>query len=362
MDKWILHTTTGVTVDGSFWFSSHKFNGLFKLDLNSGKIEFVAFFPEEKISSESLHKKCFAYEQYLIFLPMLGDHIHIFDRVSHSFISPSYEVKVADKSFHRIADAVKIKNTIYVLPFNKNDDMLYIELDDFHVHKDALFCQELRKHLSADGYCALTRCNADQYNNICFSPHGTNLLAKWNVERRVFEFENHNSQSLFAAYYFADKWWLLEKRACQIVKHEDNVETVVPDAGKQSNYKLEACYKRIVEFNDYLIGLGMPGKIAVITDENLKCLNADIPNIAGLDFYDAIQAEDELWVFSGSQDDVIAVDKNFNIAHTFKLLFEDPEIITQISDRCIEERGSLAILNESELYSLSGFIDFVGGR
>ena len=64
-----VRTSSGTLLDNYIWFSNVCSNGLYRVNVDSKDIELVDFFPEEKIDARGLHKKSFAFEKKLFFIP-----------------------------------------------------------------------------------------------------------------------------------------------------------------------------------------------------------------------------------------------------------------------------------------------------
>lgn len=99
--------------DGGFWYSSCSFNGLFFQEIESGKIEFVGYFPEEEFWQENLYRRVILMDRELIFIPFHAKHISIYHLDYRCFTI--YSVPNA-KVMGKYVSAVLIDNEIYLFP------------------------------------------------------------------------------------------------------------------------------------------------------------------------------------------------------------------------------------------------------
>ena len=59
--------------------SSSIFNGLFRINMNTGECSCLRMFPTEKIFARRLHTKAFLYENKILFIPCSADYISVYD-------------------------------------------------------------------------------------------------------------------------------------------------------------------------------------------------------------------------------------------------------------------------------------------
>lgn len=64
-----------VIVDEDLWVSSAVDNGLYKINPNNSKCEFIRLFPNEKFKSGYIHSSAVKYESELFFIPFAGRYI-----------------------------------------------------------------------------------------------------------------------------------------------------------------------------------------------------------------------------------------------------------------------------------------------
>lgn len=100
--------------DEEIWFSGVEINGLFKQNIKSSKVEFIATFPKEDSIQDNLHSQIIEYNKNLYFIPLEGKGISIYDceRKNLRLVNCKY----ADKCF--FIKALKINDDIFLIPMN----------------------------------------------------------------------------------------------------------------------------------------------------------------------------------------------------------------------------------------------------
>lgn len=71
--------------DGILWMSEYYFNGLVKMDINTGEIIYVTEFPRESFEKKELHIGAVCFDSNIVFTPYVGTKIHIFNKKSRNF-------------------------------------------------------------------------------------------------------------------------------------------------------------------------------------------------------------------------------------------------------------------------------------
>ena len=94
-----------VEINGNIYFSNWFYNGLFKVEYETGKTTFLGYFNDEKLTEKNIHLEVFLEEQKIYFLPRRGRHIHIYD-LSDAFIQ-SIEIRKDSDEFDVIIDVMK---------------------------------------------------------------------------------------------------------------------------------------------------------------------------------------------------------------------------------------------------------------
>lgn len=69
------------------WFTASEFNGLFKMDANTYKVEFLGQFPDEEVEEHRLYKEIVENNGKLYFAPYNAQNIAVYDKEKSSFYS-----------------------------------------------------------------------------------------------------------------------------------------------------------------------------------------------------------------------------------------------------------------------------------
>lgn len=98
------------------WFANFMFNGLFKADINTGKVEFLGHFPKEALGTQRLHASIKKYKEQLIFTPAQGRYISIYNMKDNTFKT----IEVEDSKFKyagpKFAASVQFNEYIFMIP------------------------------------------------------------------------------------------------------------------------------------------------------------------------------------------------------------------------------------------------------
>ncbi len=81
-----------VQVENDLWFSANDFNGLCKVNIETGKTEYVAQFPDEYQNADRLYIKVFRSSNKLIFIPHSAQNIAIYELDRAKFVTISLKV------------------------------------------------------------------------------------------------------------------------------------------------------------------------------------------------------------------------------------------------------------------------------
>lgn len=140
-----------VEINGNIYFSNWFYNGLFKVEYETGKTTFLGYFNDEKLTEKNIHLEVFLEEQKIYFLPRRGRHIHIYD-LSDAFIQ-SIEIRKDSDEFDVIIDVMKQDNCLIFFPFKNKFPIKKLDMTTLKV-TDIDSKQKLRgKYLSKEKDC-----------------------------------------------------------------------------------------------------------------------------------------------------------------------------------------------------------------
>lgn len=101
-------------VEDAIWFSNIYFNGLEKINKETGKVEYIAKFPDGDIRCQWQHSSVVSVGQKLIFVPFRSEYIVTYDIKMNKFISIPLDLK--KKSDLYFFGACVYKQYVYMFP------------------------------------------------------------------------------------------------------------------------------------------------------------------------------------------------------------------------------------------------------
>lgn len=105
--------------DGEWiYFSGNEGNGLFRGDLKTGASQFLACFPDEPIhkNQKKLHANCVRYEDKVVFVPGMANHIAVYDLRSELLTSIELPpVEMTDTTKKKFVEAFVYQNYVYFI-------------------------------------------------------------------------------------------------------------------------------------------------------------------------------------------------------------------------------------------------------
>lgn len=93
-----------VEIDGYAYFSNWFYNGLFQVELKTGKTLFLGTFKEELENEFNVHWELLHWENLIYFLPRNGRHVHIYSPSDHSI--SAVETRKASEGFFRVGEVL----------------------------------------------------------------------------------------------------------------------------------------------------------------------------------------------------------------------------------------------------------------
>ena len=87
--------TNFVETDGYAYFSGRYYNGLYKVELETGKTAFLGYFEDEKLAQRNIHKEVFLRKNKIYMCPWKGRHVHIWNLSDQTLTS--IEIRVEEK-------------------------------------------------------------------------------------------------------------------------------------------------------------------------------------------------------------------------------------------------------------------------
>lgn len=301
---WKLRTHDAVIHDGYMWFSNDTFNGLFRMDINSGGIEFLAVFPGEKMMVYGLHKRCFRYSHFLIFLPAASKFIHIYDLEDGSFRTVLFYGE--EKNREKIADAVLVNGKIYMFSWLPEDSLFSLDLEDFSLTRIDGFKKEAAKYKPKDVTYYLSRCSLHGDSKILYAILNTDMIAQWDIRSNTQTIFHTGIENLFSAHVIDDDAWITTYGSDEIYQYSLANSDIKKYHGLTGDNRCSRFYSRIVEFDHEIIAIPAfydsvahleNGSFVAVPGESWGLVNDSVSA-----FFSAIDVDKELWLLPFSAD------------------------------------------------------------
>lgn len=173
----------GAIVQDIIYFSHIRFNGLFKLNINTLECSFVREFCKCEAGIEELHTAGFVYGNWVGFLPGRGNMIHLYNYVTEEM--RSIKLNRYKNAGRMVCAAYVYKQKLYVIPhFLAPQEFelpfLEIELESFTVSERWDINQAFKKKVNVVGeLCILSTAYYD--NCIWFVIHKTSKIGRVNL-------------------------------------------------------------------------------------------------------------------------------------------------------------------------------------
>lgn len=120
-----------VTVDGYAYFSNWYYNGLFKVEVQTGKTTFLGHFEGEKLSQKNIHRELLLKDGRIYFLPKRGRHMHIYKLSDQSM--EWIEIRSDFEESFVVGEVVLGENYFAFIPVEKSYPVRKVDLATFAV-------------------------------------------------------------------------------------------------------------------------------------------------------------------------------------------------------------------------------------
>lgn len=181
-EKGILHFIGGVYVDGYLWTSALEWNGYYRVDIETGRAEFLGLFEYADVLADKMFYQVLAYGKYIFFIPWFSNYLV---RLDTETLDTKYwivpECIVAGIAKFRTANLYD--GQIFMFPHVGD----YICI--FHIEEERFECDKkwVREYATFE-----TRrsgfgqgCRKDQV--VYLSNYGGSFMVKYDMERRECE-------------------------------------------------------------------------------------------------------------------------------------------------------------------------------
>jgi len=255
-----------VDEDGVLWMSDFHFNGLFKYDILTQKINWIAQFPDVSVGSERLHASAYIYTDAVVFVPMKDTKVRIYIKSENRFIS--LHVPVGENSTIFYANSILLDNNIYFLS------------KDFRVWKCDLLNKSVVEDVELSDLCK---------ENLSENEIGISTLQSgfgfWQKESKkgckldilsrtlkTFDVEIEKDAQVF--FYEKGKYWFLLENSFDVLEWDGKktIKSYKGEGNEWLNKRKKNPYDIICQVKNELYVLNQYSKYIMKIDEKLKTI------------------------------------------------------------------------------------------
>lgn len=134
--------------ENELWVSNRAFNGIFKIDILSGKGKFIRKFDGET-AYRRLHKKVMSYYEWLIFISEEADNIAFFSKKTHEIEYVNLWDGDEKKSKIKIGGVCIYKKELWLFPLYWSQNIMIVNLYDRCVRYDNILKETVGKAIKS---------------------------------------------------------------------------------------------------------------------------------------------------------------------------------------------------------------------
>ncbi len=293
-----LRTMCGQIIDDTLWFSSSNCNALMNYCFSSGEIRIVDEFDNYDTKKENIHRQCFLYESWLIFIPQMSSSIDCFNYITRE----QRHILIAPEGEKLIASGEIVLNKLYLFPMNINQKAIVIDLNKLEIVSDQFTTEiELVKQRAGRDKIVFTR--SSKKNNIVFSGiYNTNKYLVYDVNTHKSVLMESNIDDIFFATRTTNGVWVVGISG-QIEYIDDNGKSSIYNTQIPQLSSGECAYNRLIEYDKYVVILPAKGcdvlflKNGEINKSNYSSLVETKVEDDWIKFFDAIVYKGKLYTF-----------------------------------------------------------------
>ena len=351
-----LRANDGVVIGNYLWFSNVNSNGLYRYHIKENTMELVDRFPGETSMSWMLHKKCFAYEGKIAFIPAESSFIVVYIISERRFVTFFVEKETNGES---VLSSVQVGEFIYVFPRKAQCVPLKLNMKKLELEYVDGFSKILDQYLGSDNPNKFYR-TCEYKGDIIFPIHETSKVIRWNPlngNYKVYHLDTKNVMNVLAAndrimFTLKDRYGLgildlkterVDFTNCDIVnQHNKNVYGIL--------FYLDDMVIAAPGFGRYIHGF-KDGELVfeyALEDESIDSYK----------FFGYVLVDNEAWLLPSGINDMYIISPNGNVR---KKSFQGDEMIRrEICQSCFTEqlREAGRIL-EAQQTDLEDFIVFL---
>jgi len=356
--NWNLGTFDAVEYGDYVWFSCLSFNGLFRIKKDNKEVEFVGFFPDEKVFVKYMYKKCFFVDGNIIFIPSYAKNIQIYNTETEDFMTIKYPVDEMRQEYDKVSDAILIDKYIYIFPINLKDGLKRFDIVTHEIDDVTEFVEQ------ASGFDGLLengkvyRCTKDDEYNVYFALYGTDIIAEWNVKNNKLCINHCRISNLFSVHVIDNTKYVIRNK-------DENIYSITPDGdvvkyigGEESVDAIDRAYNQIVEYSGTILLLPSQNKSVrkILSDSVEKVFDIANDNNIIISF-GFCSANGELWVLPFGKEECYVLNNNLTLSESFSFVLKDNESQKEILNKIIQELNAKEIVEENSDLTLREYLE-----
>lgn len=319
-----------VVLGNELWISSSRFNGLFRINIESNKITFVGRFPQHASKDAELHLFAKTYGNKIYFFPKCSKSIDIYDVKTGIFTYVECSANRLNGYVTAIDAVPSDKDILLIVPCYSG-----MPLQEFSIRKETIIGNfELKK---ANQYVKNDTDTMSLYackmrDEIFYPIHGTNRIGSYNFEEKTEKIYSLNGLKNITGdivYDDSDLWINADQGIYQWNPYKDNLRLICDCSSEK-----EGWIEQFILYKQKLICIPRwLNKIKIIDrltfslkevhiDQSLLCRDRDMP---WRDVRESFIWQDNLVISPIKYKEAIYIDlNNYKIQ---KKIYESPEIL-----------------------------------
>lgn len=165
MNNNCILNTADIAIEGKYgWFASNYHNGLYKINLETGELEFVDVFPDEDFTKYNLIAGIYKYHDQLFCIPRVGKQIYIYHLKEATFSTIKLlrvEYSSINSEVNKFFGVASYKNCLYLIP-GYYPYILKLNLDTLQIDKKIKLLFEDREDDSSPFFSTRYRIDGDK--------------------------------------------------------------------------------------------------------------------------------------------------------------------------------------------------------
>ena len=353
-----LTIADGTLIGKHMYFSNVSSNGLFRISVETHEIEFLGFFPGERVEAGFLHKRCFNYGDKIIFLPAYSKFIAVFDISSGEFFNIPLKKTIEGES---ILDAVQVGAVAYIFPRNNKCVPLKLDMETMEITDVPGFDTWVDQYVSQDNPEKLFRA-AYKDGCIYFAPCEADFITEWNIIKNTFQTFEIGMEKIINILPIGNTCFFTLREQYGIGKLNIDDGSVVFEECKENNHNDVNLYGTIFPIENGVGAAPAFGEYIHCFD-NSGCfyeyqMEEDIKDV--YKFYRSVSVGSDIWLLPLVMSEIYIL-KRENI-YKIKLTV-DNQIQRIFKNALLKERvNDDQMIFENNEFSLCNYVEFIAGE